>query len=235
MSIAEKLREFATRVVDCNRVDRIALALTGECASRPEKCSDCTVEWYGKLADAIEAEINASKPAQLPEGIIWPTFEDGELVKFGDKVDGRVVKEFVFHPKTWSIYETADDEYFAPYGEPVKRPEPEVLDAGGVPIKVGDTVWYEIAKEPLFVNCIDPSGSLDLTYEMGGWGGYACVPPDKVTHRKPDTQEAIDEDCWLDAKDYCEKYNVKTEWPKHYGKAKCEHLLARQRKLLGGE
>lgn len=52
---------------------------------------------------------------------------------------------------------------------------------------------------------------------------------------KPDTQEAIDADCMMDAKDYCEKHGIKTEWPKHYGKAKCEHLLARQRKLLGGE
>lgn len=49
---------------------------------------------------------------------------------------------------------------------------------------------------------------------------------------KPDTQEAIDADCMMDAKDYCEKHGIKTEWPKHYGKAKCEHLLARQRKLM---
>ena len=229
MSIAEKLREAAAKRTTCGNVDRIALALTSEPARCDGNCRECTKKWYGKLADAIEAEINASKPAQLPEGVIWPRFKDGQPVNFGDEFvnqDGVTEKVTGFFFYEDKVFVNPSDRYS--YGETVKRPEPEVLDADGVPIKVGDTVWYEIAKEPLFVDCIDPSGSLDLTYEKGGWGGYACVPPDKVTHRKRDTQEAIDTDAMLlVSESFFDQRRDEFE-------DRVFDLLRRQRKLLGG-
>lgn len=166
---------------------------------------------------------------ELPEGVIWPRFKDGQPVNFGDEFvnqDGVTEKVTGFFFYEDKVFVNPSDRYS--YGETVKRPEPEVLDADGVPIKVGDTVWYEIAKEPLFVDCIDPSGSLDLTYEKGGWGGYACVPPDKVTHRKRDTQEAIDTDAMLlVSESFFDQRRDEFE-------DRVFDLLRRQRKLLGG-
>ena len=232
MSIAEKLREAAAKKPVCGSVDRIALALANAPARCDGDCGECIEKWYGRLADAIEAELNASKPTPLPDGIIWPTFEDGTPVKFWDVFvnrDGEAEKVTDFHFFENSVSVNGVD--FCSYGEPFKRPEPEVLDADGVPIKVGDTVWFTEYGAQRTVSSIDTSDALAEVWFTNGLYAH----PSFLTHRKPDTQQAIDEDCWLDAKDYCEKHNVKTEWPKHYGKAKCEHLLARQRKLLGGE
>ena len=49
--------------------------------------------------------LNPSKSRELPEGIQWPRFTDGEPVKFGDEVDGIEGKcstrtEF---PSRWGI------------------------------------------------------------------------------------------------------------------------------------
>ena len=293
MSIAEKIRNIDESEATCP-VDYISLAITGKQVSCAGSCIKCRKKWYGKLADAIEAEQNGAvakalaeevaKPEnigigllhdvakdleeyaqmiegalsedlahyaafirnalrgakpQLPEGVIWPTYEDGELVKFGDKfvdVHGceAKAKMVIFGAEGFVFNAGYSPKFCRGYGTPVKRPEPEVLDADGVPIKVGDTVWnvesgkrYEVLELP--------AKNAYQSVAVRGEDGTDGFDPARLTHRKPDTQEAINEDCWLDAKDYCEKHNVKTEWPKHYGKAKCEHLLARQRKLLGGE
>lgn len=74
-----------------------------------------------------------------------PRYEDGEPVQFKN--------EFVDHNEhnqTLSslTYTKGSHDYVSLNGwtkqrldEPVKRPEPKVLDADGVEIKVGDTVW----------------------------------------------------------------------------------------------
>lgn len=174
MSIAEKLREAAAIKPPCCNVDYIALALTDAPAKCEGLCRECTEEWHRRLADAIEAELNASKPTPLPEGIEWPRYEDGTPVKFGDEIVG--VNRMLF--RVDAVGFTKDGAF------------------------VSDSQWKQLRHLPTF------------------------------ERYKPDTQEAIDADCMMDAKDYCEKHGIKTEWPKHHGKAKCEHLLARQRKLM---
>lgn len=183
----------------------------------------------------IRNAVKNAKP-QLPEGIEWPRFEDGQPVKIGDKL-GREIGSIEFYGDFVTMRAKDGTNIQTDiYGTRYERPEPEVLDADGVPIKVGDTVWHEDEGECVVERIYRQNGDTLLELDVCGaiWS-TANVKPAEVTHRKPDTQEAIDADCWVDAKDYCEKYGVKTEWPKHYGKAKCEHLLERQRKLLGGE
>ena len=91
--------------------------------------------------------LDAVKERTMPEGMSWPFYEDGEPVRLGEhwQQDGY----------DWSItsidsIEFAEDgvrfenEYadaFYRYGERVKRPAPQVLDADGVEIRVGDTVY----------------------------------------------------------------------------------------------
>ena len=85
----------------------------------------------------------------------------------------------------------------------VKRPEPEVFGADGVPIKVGETVYEvydggsaEVVKSITYVN-----NFCKINYESDGWGR-----PNVLIHTSPDTQERINDDIdecslddWLDA------------------------------------
>uniref|UniRef100_UPI003A912694 hypothetical protein n=1 Tax=Ellagibacter isourolithinifaciens TaxID=2137581 RepID=UPI003A912694 len=44
-------------------------------------CRGCIAKMMTAIADRIDAE------RALPEGVEWPRFEDGELVKVGDEVE----------------------------------------------------------------------------------------------------------------------------------------------------
>lgn len=100
------------------------------------------------LADLIEP--------QLPEGVEWPRFEDGELVGIGDEVDGdgetMTVKGVALYVQGWNMTLEASDTVAVlsgENGERVKRPNSQVLDADGVPIEVGDVVYCDGRDEAL--------------------------------------------------------------------------------------
>lgn len=243
-TIAERLREIENMDgCDVMRVVRASGWEKPPCVSSGDTCTECSTKILLRLADAIETELNTSKSRELPEDIEWPRFEDGELVKFGDeflntKGNTATVTRIALSEKHFTINK-GQGRICKTYGNRIKRPEPEVLDADGVPVKVGDTVWFPREKEPLFVNRIHPSGQLDLTYELGGWGGFGFVLPSEVTHRKPDTQEAIDDDATVPAAVYCVRHGlVESDTDVDDATLLELHildLLARQRKLLGGE
>ena len=84
------------------------------------------------IRNAVEgATFEQAKP-QLPNGIEWPRFEDGELVKFGDKyVDGDstvTVCGFLFDRNGFSIYVSSSGTGEYAYGTPVKRPKQDTLE-----------------------------------------------------------------------------------------------------------
>ena len=75
-----------------------------------------------------------------------------------------------------------------PNGERVKRPAPKVLDADGVEIKVGDTVWHAYGSEWLVeelnrygVRCFD--GAKRRTFSSTF-----------LTHNRPDSWERLERD-----------------------------------------
>ena len=84
---------------------------------------------------------------------MWPRFEDGEYVWFGDEVacrgkvcmldDVKFVSDGTFHDETFLYVSNDLDVFEVPIaaGELVKRPARSVLDADGVEIGVGDTVY----------------------------------------------------------------------------------------------
>lgn len=92
-------------------------------------------------------------------------------------------------------------------------PKP-VLDTDGVPIKVGDVVYFVADDDgALAVECIDVSGEkpvVDLVYsdERGTWH---LVDPEKLTHERPDSWERIEEDAKLAPRDYLEKRGMNPE------------------------
>ena len=163
------------------------------------------VREHGGL-DEVEKRI-------MPEGMEWPRFEDGEPVRLGEHWEEDGFDESV--TRIDSI-EFADDgvrfeneyhEVFCRHGERVKRPEPKVLDADGVPIKKGDTVWhkatgakYRVFRFSAIENCV--WGKNDL--------GSFLLDCSMLTHAKPepDSWERIEEDATRMPGEYCERYGI---------------------------
>lgn len=174
-SCTEKAKMFG---IDCNH---------------EESCIDCEIDKMRAVADRIDAE------RELPEGVEWPRFEDGELVKMGDEVEykGETMRVYLatFDAAGWALWcsrDGIDSRFSGSYGERVKRPTHKVLDADGVPIEVGDTVWatYNGCKHIVMAVCSDGSLHPEMVtndgcmveYEEGLWD-FAK----KVTHEQPDS------------------------------------------------
>lgn len=151
------------------------------------------------------SELRKQVPTERERHIldIWPRFEDGELVMPGDKVHYASAYNDETEIEVESI--TTMDGCFVlcddgcrsnqyEQGQRVKRPVQSVLDAGGVEIKVGDTVWHE-------------DGGEQLVEEVNRYG-VRCFDGDKrrtfnpkyLTHTRPDSWERLEEDA---SKDTC--------------------------------
>ena len=211
MGIAEELREKARSLrrsndFVCNDFVAIEFGISSPCKS-PRRCCDCYADMFERIADRIDAEralpegIDAERA--LPDGMEWPRFEDGGLVRIGDDVEykGETMRVYLatFDADGWALWcsrEGIDGRLSGAYGERVKRPAPKVLDADGVPIKVGDTVYFvggagvryavkDIGFEPggAFVDIIDEKVR-----------GSLMVNPEKLTHERPDSWRLWGED-----------------------------------------
>lgn len=170
---------------------------------------------------------------------MWPKFEDGNYVQLGDKAvansgenSGKefTVRNIYFENRRGRLRSsTLDGCYWNwkaadPY---VKRPAPKVLDADGVEIKLGDTVYDtkgegHIVKEVYFDD--------DESHEHTVWFGEfkSGIPvvyiADQLTHTRPDSWERLEEDaekgnceylgrsqsscdgCYLNGKSACDEY-----------------------------
>ena len=177
-------------------------------------CRDCMAEMMTAVADRIDAE------RALPEGIEWPRFEDGELVKVGDEIEygGKALEVdaicFDREESSMALRRNLDiSRMSGSYGERVKRPTPKVLGADGVPIKVGDKVYFvggsgaryavkDIGFEPdgAFVDIIDEEGQYST-----------MVNPERLTHERHDSWERIEEDAKLAPRAYLEARGMNPE------------------------
>lgn len=166
-------------------------------------CRDCITKMMTAIADRIDADrIDAERA--LPADVEWPRFEDGGLVGIGDELEfeGKtmLVCDATFYADGWALWcdrEDASGRLYGKYGERVKRPAPKVLDADGVPIKVGDTVYFvDGDARPLTVERIDANGgepAVDLVY-AGQILRWHSVNPEKLTHERPDSWRLWGED-----------------------------------------
>ena len=176
---------------------------------KEETCRSCMVKMMTAIADRIDAE------RALPEGVEWPRFEDGELVKVGDEVEykGETMRVYLatFDADGWALWcsrEGIDGRLSGSYGERVKRPAPEVLGADGAPIEVGDTVYCDGEDEPLRVSHI--TDSINVT-TIDDHTAYYTVKPSRLSHERPDSWERIEEDAKLAPRDYLEKRGMNHE------------------------
>lgn len=123
---------------------------------------------------------------------MWPRYEDGEPVMIGDEVDGlggEIIEVYIAENAAAIWNNSANHMHLRP-GERVKRPAPEVLDADGVEIKVGDTV-YDVRGERFTVTDIE-GGLLGLSQDgfiIGSW-----MPADQFSISFRDSWERLEED-----------------------------------------
>lgn len=200
MSGIEKLREYAK---------------TKNRWTEDKLTGDVMQVWYGRyttgeefdaLADQIERELQhavdaAVKEAEaeldkrlMPEGLEWPRFEDGKPIARRDAPDGIAAVMIMLDG---SGYELIDMPDYAvrPRGERVKRPEPKVLAADGLPINIGDTVYGSGREQSVYTVVSPRAGEGRFSIECTDRDGELCmVDASLVAHTPPDTQERIDED-----------------------------------------
>lgn len=198
MTISEELRENARRLREaewfsCLRYMDEEFGVECEGA----KCQECYARLFENIADRIDAE------RALPEGIEWPRFEDGELVRIGDELEfeGKtmLVCDATFYADGWALWcdrEDMNGRLYGKHGERVKRPTPKVLGADGEPIEVGDTVYCDGDPEPLVVDSFDDPGCVYLTSVKGSDGTLYTIEPSLLTHERPDSWEQLEKDAY---------------------------------------
>lgn len=177
---------------------------------------------------------------------MWPRFEDGEFVMPGDKVHYASAYNDETEIEVESI--TAMDGYFVlsddecrsnqyEQGQRVKRPAPEVLDADGVEIRVGDTVWImpectETPDEPYRVKGINKYGEVLLDFHFERSTG---MKGEYLTHTRPDSWERLEEDRDLNPFYYCKKVGHRLDTCENAERYKSRDLIRRAKKLAGAE
>lgn len=213
---AEWLREKAWNLrgmKEFNCKEFMAHEFNASCNGR--RCVDCYIDMFERIADRIEPEADELRglrdeneklrgkvrERQLPEGIEWPRFEDGGLVRIGDELEfeGKtmLVCDATFYADDWAFWCDREDmsgRLYGKYGERVKRPAPKVLDADGVPIKVGDTVYGDDDPEQLIVDSFDGPGCVCLTLAKSPSGMLYTIEPSRLSHERPDNWEKLEKD-----------------------------------------
>ena len=128
----------------------------------------------------------------MPEGMewlveVWPRFEDGKPVNFGDTalIDGDA--DMVEAVQLWIhgkpvIYGDGGSQQLDK-GERVKRPAPKVLDADGEEIEVGDDLYSVEGMLKFHVSAIDKKSGRIATEAMFALDKWA--DPKMYTHRAP--------------------------------------------------
>ena len=161
-------------------------------------CRDCITKMMTAIADRIDAE------RALPEGVEWPRFEDGELVKIGDEVEygGKAleVDAICFDREEWSMALRRNldiSRMSGSYDERVKRPTLKVLGADGVEIRVGDTVYCNGEDKPLVVSHIVDSTKVTLIADRVS---YFRANPSRLSHERPDSWRLWGDDLDMAAK-----------------------------------
>lgn len=112
-----------------------------------------------------------------------PRFEDGEPIKAGDDIDRGTVWTFVVTDEgKWVVNLTNGDGFNQDkYGDYLKRPQPKVLDADGVEIKVGDTVWDNNGRELTVTGFMGEVGIV----EVRDGTRLTCCMNTLLTHKEP--------------------------------------------------
>ena len=170
---------------------------------------------------------------------MWPRYEDGEYLWFGDAYvntdgDANEVQAVELSEACADLVGLEGFHTGFEPGERVKRPAPEVLDADGVEIKVGDTVWDDDGVEMTVMSLVGELPGHVTTHSKNPPVTYS-INPKRLTHTRPDSWEQLEEDA---VKVVCEYAGAVPDEFDDYdcdtcslfdarGKLMCEQLMAR--------
>ncbi len=253
--IADELDELQARATEANNLRKKLESAEDKAESRKQHIGyletalhdkNVLFKQRGRTIARLTAECSELRkqvPTERERQILamWPRFEDGEYVWFGDELDfgGDIqqVRELRFMRDAVAIADEFDYEEHFEIGERVKRLAPEVLDAEGVPIKVGDTVWHRSlctmgSMRKAMVTGFDENclgGKLATLKDEAGKTWYIC--PEKITHVQPDSWEQLESDAALPPGDYVDKRGRRTDL---YAYQEMPMDLIRRAKALAG-
>lgn len=186
-----------------------------------------------RLADEIESKRPAITEAERRVLETWPRFEDGEPVMPGDELlcftTRRQTVKSVDVYDGFTMLHTKDNRWIkCQVGERVKRPAPEVLDADGVPIKVGDTVWKKDIASGVVVS-VDAASPMHTVRYVDANGDEFRDAAMHLTHVRPDSWERLEKDAREFARD--------NQLPHDVGQMERDalDLIRRAKKLAGVE
>lgn len=161
---------------------RVGIALYGTEDNVPAGLTPC------KLEEELRKRL-------MPEGYVWPRYEDGEPVRIGNAFDCAGMTLYVdsvqLLKKETHLWATNGTVTTAPPDERVVRPK--VLAVDGEPLEVGQTVWGVETGQEYVVDAFVYDGSHGPYVVEGYYAGYNDVlhlDPSKLTHHQPKTRSA---------------------------------------------
>lgn len=143
---------------------------------------------------------------------MWPRYEDGEYVWFDDAVEahhgGAVTVEAIEFSHGYVCVKDAEDgdwdtSMYAMH--PLKRPVPKVLDADGVEIKFGDTVWDGDGVEMIVMSLVGELPGHVTTHSKIPPAMHS-IDPKRLTHTRPDSWKRLEEDARKGVCEYAGAY-----------------------------
>lgn len=186
---------------------------TEECekalAKRNERVAELEKQVGYLRAELANAKVLSERERQILD--MWPRFEDGEYVWFWDEYKCWCGESHTFDGVSLIsnggvIIETFERSHDATHrsgfasGEFVKRPAPKVLDADGVEIKFGDTVWDGDGVEMVVMSLVGELPGHVTTHSKIPPAMHS-IDPKRLTHTPPDSWKQLEEDA---AKGVCE-------------------------------
>lgn len=167
----------------------------------------------GQLDASDEELVEKIGKRLMPEGMEWPRFEDGELVKIGDFIaspesgERREVDCINFFDDAWYFGLVGASSERLDRRERVKRPP--VLAADGEPLEAGQTVWdVESGIEYEVVGIHVDEDSPVRVMRTDGSHLAKAAKPSTLTHEQPDTWERIEADCSKCCIEYCDEHGL---------------------------
>lgn len=180
--------------------------MTKEFDARNENKSRSVCAAMAEAADTGKRVLTERERAILD---MWPRFEDtGDPVMVGDAyIDGSgdcniIVAVRICDACVDLVGEDAFLTGFKP-GERVKRPVQSVLDADGVEIKVGDTVWHEDGTMLMAdgFGGVEDGETIVNVHIIRGATPWREVRSLSLTHTRPDSWERLEDDAREFARD----------------------------------